>query len=236
MRNAFRSRNLMGTGSSDVESSTPRGKQPQERKEDGNRIKTPVNGRLSDDRVIAVRESENHGNHNETHVTRDGMGERDSMDAINVTGKTSKEGLTLNKGNIMSKKQKEEGNNGRKPSSREGETEYGGDIKCGMAKKGQGNGKAIAGERKSVDGCSVFGKPKTGNSMPSRGNFFFSNNKVSAINENMGLRKEKNTEWQECENNSHVGTEVTASTSYYMGSNAQAESVEPVSNNPVLKT
>jgi hypothetical protein len=87
-----------------------------------------------------------------------------------------------------------------------------------------------------VDGCSVFGKPITGNSMPSRGNFFFSNNKGSAINENMGLRKEKNTEWQECENNSHVGMEVTTSTPYSMGSNAQAESVEPVSNNPVLKT
>jgi hypothetical protein len=117
-----------------------------------------------------------------------------------------------------------------------GETKYGGDNKCGMAKKGQGKGNAIAGERKSVDGCSVFGKPITGNSMPSRGNFFFSNNKVSAINENMGLRKEKNTEWQKCENNSHVGMEVTASTPYSMGSNAQAESVEPVSNNPVLKT
>jgi hypothetical protein len=120
MRNVSGSRNLTRTGSSDAESSTPRGKQPQERKEDGNWIETPVNRRLSDGRVTAVRESENHENQNGTHVTRDGMGERDSMDAINVTGKTSEEGLTLNKGNIMSKKQMEEGNNGRKPSSREG--------------------------------------------------------------------------------------------------------------------
>jgi hypothetical protein len=178
MRNASGSRNLTGTSSSDAESSMPRGKQPQERKEDGNWIETPMNRRLSDGRVTAVRESKNYGNQYGTHVTRDGMGERDSMDAINVTGKTSKEGLTLNKGNIMSKKQMEEGNNGRKPSSREGETEYGGDNKCGMAKKGQGKGKAIAGERKSMKGCSVFEKPKTGNSTPSKGNLSFNNSKV----------------------------------------------------------
>jgi hypothetical protein len=66
---------------------------------------------LSDGRVTAVRESENHGNQYGTHVTRNGMGERDSMDAINVTGKMSEEGLTLKRGSIMSKKQEEKGYN-----------------------------------------------------------------------------------------------------------------------------
>jgi hypothetical protein len=52
----------------------------------------------------------------------------------------------------------------------------------------------------------------------------------------MCLRKEKNIEWQESENNSHVGMEVTASTPCSMGSYAQTESAEPVPNNPILKT
>jgi hypothetical protein len=191
---------------------------------------------LSDGKVMAIRESENHRNKYGTHVTRGDMGERDSMDAINVTGKMSEEGLTLKRGSIMSKKQEEEGYNRSKPSSKEGGSENGGDNKCGMAKKGQGKGKAIAGGKKSMKGCSVFEKPKTGNSTPSKGNLSFNNSKVDAINENMCLRKGKNIEGQESENNSHVGMEVMASTPCSMGSYAQTESAEPVPNNPILKT
>jgi hypothetical protein len=71
-------------------------------------------------------------------------------------------------------------------------------------------GMAIAGERKSVEGCSEFGKPQTGSTMMNRGNTSFSNKNVSAINENIHLRKGKNIDCQKSDKNSHVGMEVKA--------------------------
>jgi hypothetical protein len=67
----------MGTRFGRCREFNTKGKQPQGRKGDGNCTETPMNGRLSDDRVTAVvRECENHGNQRDSRDQRRHGGER----------------------------------------------------------------------------------------------------------------------------------------------------------------
>ena len=197
-----------------VESSTHGGKQPQAGVREGARTETPVNRVENVDRAATISVSKNHKDHNMIHEIRDGIGERESMDGFNDPGKTPAEGLTLNKGNILSNKQGEEGTNERTSLRKGGEAYFVGYNKYSMVDMEQVKGTAVASGRKSMEGCSDFGKPPAGDLT-------------------LHLRNERNANFMESNKNSHVGMEVIAPTPYNMVPHVLSELDEPGLFTPV---